>query len=277
MSEMVWKYYKHALLPDVAPHEKIEIASVKKIFWKKYDGFPLFARWISDFDCNQSTSWWYCIKDTPFDINELKAKRRYEINKGKKNFEVKRINPAEFKEELYSIQIKALEAYPKKYRPKLEKNSFISQIDNWEYIVMGAFYRETNVLCGYALLKNNGRSIDFSVLKVMPDFEKAGINAAIVGKICVEFDEELRNGIYINDGSRPVLHETNFQDYLIKYFGFRKAYCRLHIKYRFPINLVIKMLYPIRRILKSKTPLLNKLYSVLMMEQYRRECEFENR
>ena len=30
----------------------------------------------------------YVIKDTMFDFNELKAKRRHEINKWKKNFEV---------------------------------------------------------------------------------------------------------------------------------------------------------------------------------------------
>lgn len=46
------------------------------------DGKPYLARWTSSFDCGHETNWWYVIKDTPFDINELKKKRRYEIRKG---------------------------------------------------------------------------------------------------------------------------------------------------------------------------------------------------
>lgn len=40
-------------------------------------------------------------------MNELKAKKRYEITKEKRNFDVKRIEPKEYDEELYNIQIEA--------------------------------------------------------------------------------------------------------------------------------------------------------------------------
>lgn len=95
-----WQYYNHAAVPTTAPHETPDISSITNDnIWKIKGGTPLLARWTTDFDCSYETNWWYVIKDTPFNISELKAKRRYEINKGIKNFEVKQIDPCEFKED----------------------------------------------------------------------------------------------------------------------------------------------------------------------------------
>ena len=95
-------------------------------------GIPLLVRWTTDFDCKSRTGWWYVIKDTPFNINELKAKRRYEINKGKKNFEVKRIRPSDYLEELFKVYSDAIINWPEKYRPSIEKISFKREILEWE-------------------------------------------------------------------------------------------------------------------------------------------------
>lgn len=76
-------------------------------------GQPLLARWTEDYDCQQKTEWWYVIKDTMFDINELKAKRRYEINKGKKNFEVRRIDHSIYVDDLFKVQIAAYQSWQK--------------------------------------------------------------------------------------------------------------------------------------------------------------------
>lgn len=71
------------------------------------------------------------------------------------------------------------------------------------------------------------------------------------------------------------VHEIHFQDWLEKYFQFRKAYCVLHIEYRKPIGIVIKILYPFRELLKKKNSgLLKKINAILLMEEWKRECEF---
>ncbi len=44
------------------------------------------------------------IKDTPFDISTLKSKRRYEINKGNRNFKVRRIDPLKYVNQLFNVQ-----------------------------------------------------------------------------------------------------------------------------------------------------------------------------
>ena len=125
-----WKYYNHAAIPITPPHIKPDTRPLADgTIWKMSQGTPLFACYTSDFDFPQPTNWWYVIKDTPFDISALKAKRRYEINKGIKNFVVKKIDPIDYKEEIYEVQVAAFSAYPKKYRPTVDKKQFLEEID----------------------------------------------------------------------------------------------------------------------------------------------------
>ena len=230
----------------------------------------ILARWTTDFDCGYETNWWYVIKDTPFNISELKAKRRYEINKGIKNFEVKKIDPCEFKEELYCVQVAAFSAYPEKYRPTVDKDVFIKGIDNWkEHTVFGAFFRESNELCGYALLSRNGEKwVGFNVQKTNPEYEKYALNAALVEKVLSHYQDFLTNCGVICDGARSINHETAFQDYLEKYFGFRKAYCKLHVAYNPRVKWLIKLLYPFRKILIKLDGIgaIHQVNAVLRME-----------
>ncbi len=234
------------------------------------------ARWTSDYDCGYETNWWYVIKDTPFDINALKAKRRYEINKGNRNFVVKEIVPSEYAEEIYSIAVAAYETYPKSYRPNVSHDQFVTGVMNWNfYKVYGAFSVEDESLCGYACLnKRNleGNYINFTFMKAIPDREKLGLNAAMVNKILVDHEQFLNSGGYICDGARSINHETAFQDYLEKYFGFRKAYCELHIVYRPAFGALINMIYPFRKLLNKlgSKRVAGKLNALLRMEEIKR-------
>ena len=259
-----WKYYNHAAIPTTPPHKEPDLIPVKdKTIWSLDGKSPLLARWITDFDCGYETDWWYVIKDGPFDIDALKAKRRYEINKGIKNFDVKIINPQEYKNELYNVQSAAYMGYPPKYRPVLDKNDFIRRIESWNrFVVFGAFYRETDELTGFALLeKVSDDFVDFSVLRTNPDYEKFSVNAAIVCKIMEYYAAFLAEGGMICDGSRSINHETKFQSYLEKYFGFRNAYCNLHIAYNPKVKWIIKMLYPFRKVL-FKFDNINKVHQI---------------
>ena len=138
-----WEYYNHAALPTCSPHEQVDVTPIQNGQIWGLDGSPFLARWTTDFDCKEQTNWWYVIKDEPFDISLLKSKRRYEINKGIKNFDVYRINPLEYKEEIYACQVVAFSAYPEKYRPTINHDECIKEIDEWnKFIVYGAFLKE---------------------------------------------------------------------------------------------------------------------------------------
>lgn len=268
-----WRYYNHAATPNHSPHITPNLLPLKdKSIWK-LDGFPLLARWTEEFDCGYETGWWYVIKDTPFDMSELKAKRRYEINKGIKNFEVKRIDPKEHKEEIYQIQLKAYADYPSKYRPTVDRERLFDEIDRWEFSpVYGAFYKETGEMLGYAGLNDYGEYISYSVHKVVPEYEKLSINAAIVHGILEDQKAFLASGGYLSDGARNMLHETKFQDYLEKYFGFRKAYGKLRIQYRPLVGLAVKLLFPFKKVLYKMdgNSMVNKINGILKMEEIAR-------
>ncbi len=270
-----WRFNNISVMPACVPHKvpNLEIAKNGKLF-KRYKK-AMLIQWVTDFDCGYETNWWYTIKDTPFDITELKSKRRYEINKGNKFFDVRIISSKEYAEEIYAAHIKSLNGYIKKRVP--EHDAFIQSLINWSnathLTLYGAFFKETQQLCGYALIAAQENTIHLSSHKTDPEYEKFGINAAIVHKIAEDNKQKLNNGFYLCDGSRPIRHRTAFPDYLEKYFGFRKAYCHLHIKYKFPFGLAVKMLYPFRKILQKldKISVVHNINAILKLEEYKIE------
>lgn len=279
-----WEYYNHAMIPTTAPHEVPDMTGVQNgSFWKMKVPRPLLARWTTNFDCKEETNWWYVIKDTPFDVSELKAKRRYEINKGLKNFDVKIVDPLLYEKELCNVHEAALEGYPLKYRPRFDENVFRKTIrEEWhDKMIYAGFEKETGKMCGYALLSMHESYISFNVLKTVPQYEKHAINAAIVHKILTDTDGLFarKQLFYICDGERNISHETGFQDYLEKYFGFRKAYCVLHVSYRPLVSFAVTLLYPFRRWLRflDKNGFVHNIISVLHMEELKREAKEERR
>lgn len=269
-----WKYYKHALIPTTAPHEEVDAQVISnKQFWRENSG-ALFVRWTSDFDCGYETNWWYVIKDTPFDLSTIKSGYRYKINKGIKNFDVRVIDPQEYVENLYEVFVEAFESWPVKYRPKFTHDDAKKLAKKLsaepEMVCYGAFYRETDELCGFMQAPTHEIYAELQVQRVKPSYEKLQINAALVYGLLENNKEKLQKGnYYILDGARSISHETNFQDYLEKYFGFRKAYCKLHIAYNPGIKWIVKILFPFREILCKfdEIGFIHNINSVLLMEE----------
>ena len=169
------------------------------------------------------------------------------------------------------VAFSAYSAYPDKYRPSVNREEFISSVQHWDsFVCIGAFDRESGMLCGYSLLsEENETYVDFKVMRTNPECEKNGINAALVEGVLRYFNEFLTQGGYICDGARSINHETAFQDYLEKYFGFRKAYCKLHITYNPKLKWLIHLMYPIRRLLMKMDGIgvLHSINAVFRMEE----------
>lgn len=274
-----WVYYNHAIIPVISPHKEIILGKeeINRLWKKKWKGLALFIKWTSNYNCKDKTQWWYCIKEGCFNIDNIKAKRRYEIKKGIKNFNVLLINPKEYLDEILKIQIGSYETYPAKYRPRLknEKNKILEEIeeDAKKVDVFGAFDNTTNLLCGYVVIKHIDNFLALSKLKVLPMYEKKAINAALIYTVLENYKDELKRGIYISDGERNIRHETKFQDYLEKYFEFKKVYCQLNIEYRKEIRILIKLLFPFRYFLKKlpSNKFVHNLNSILLLEEIRRK------
>ena len=55
----------------------------------------------------------------------------------------------------------------------------------------------------------------------------------------------------MSNGARSVSHETNFQDFLLK-FGFGQQYCALRLAYTPLLALAVRGFYPWRGLLRGK-------------------------
>lgn len=269
-----WKYYNHALISAKLPHEVPNLDRIKdKKFWKNKNGYCVLARYTTEFDCKNITNWWYCIKDTPFDIAELKAKRRYEINKGKKNFEIKKFEPLEIEDDFYEVETSAYSEYPLKYRPIITKEVIHSELLIYKskphHIFYGAFDKETGKLEGYTVIGITENVLMLGKQKCNPKYESKGIKAALINGIIEDYNSKISSNFYICDGERPIFHETKFQEYLIKYFNFRKAYSKLNIQYNPQVKYIINILYLLRKILikLDDFKLIHNINGILKMEE----------
>ena len=216
---------------------------------KSYSWGGVLIRYTTDYDNCETQDWWYVIKDNPYDISKLKSKQRWVVKQGEKNFDVKLIDPISYKEEIFNVAVAAFSAYPVKYRPVLIREQYYKDIEAWKnYTVYGAFFRETGLLAGFCVLIDNGSYIGFAIQKTNPEYERYQVNAALIYRFLLDFTDELSNGKYICNGARNILHETGFNDYLIKYFGFRKAYCKLNLIISPKIKWFISLMFPFRKL-----------------------------
>lgn len=227
-------------------------------------GGVLFARWTEDFDCGQATDFWYTILDAPFELELVKSKKRYEIKRGLKNFDVRLVEVNKLKDELEKVlYLVKTESYGE--NPARLSHFYLK--DKQE--CYGVFSKSSGALVGYALISDYGSYAELDSLKVLPEYEKYGANAALVYNVIVHFNDRLGKEFYISNGTRTINHPTHFNDYLERLFGFRKAYCKLKIEYSTAMKIMVFLLRPVRNVvlrLSSRSRMLRMVSGVLIMD-----------
>lgn len=146
----LWQSY-HSL-----PHENQNVK-------KTNGGVSLIATWRSNFDCSSPTQYWYYIKDRKFDLQSIRAKERYEINKGIKNFYVKMINIEQYESALYDVYVESLKGYENAIQ--LDVRSFFCRLNSLlsmseDNFLFGVFDKENNNLCVFSILYRKDRYIE---------------------------------------------------------------------------------------------------------------------
>ncbi|MDO4261021.1 MAG: hypothetical protein Q4C82_02990 [Eubacteriales bacterium] len=253
-----WEYYNHALVPATPPHVDPDTSWMRDPRkWKELAGgkYPLLARWVTEFDCPEETEWWCIIKDTPFDMMSLKSNRRSLITRGLKRVDVKVIVPADHAEQMANVLIKAWKSYDASYEEGNDRKELTDEfrkltgdkLGNTEYL--GAFLKDTDTMIGYSIYNLFDDWVEYSVVKTDPEYLNTQVNAALA---YYGLERYLKPGIrYIHGGWRTMIHDSNYQDYLLKNFGYRKAYCRLHVEYRSWMKAAVAVLYPFRSVLEK--------------------------
>lgn len=266
-----WRYYNHALVSTAAPHEAIIVSNAGGVL--KNNKKALFIKWTTDFDHDGELNWYYVIREKPYIFEELSRSAKSDIRRSLKKCYVKKIDPEDYLEDMHRISIEARKRYTNSdHAPSFEINSqfWIKRKNEGRDFFMG-FESETNRAIGYVTCMNYGSYVNFEGAKYSTDYLKLRISDALNSTILDYYLNEC-GCKYVCDGERSIFHETNFQDYLIKTFGYRKAYCHLHIIYRSWFGLILKVLFPVRKILYKfdNNLLIHKVNAVLKLEEIRR-------
>lgn len=281
MPEGDWRYYQHCYIREnyeIPLNENQSFSKIDKTYKENHKDFKskaFFAQYITAFDVAEPTEWWFTIKDDEYDLSKLQSKKRYEITKAHKFCETKEINPIECIEELFDCYKESFSAYPERYRPKeILFDDFSSYIQNLHESKTNEFYAtrflENEKLIGFLIVNNKEKFIGLTQQKTNPEYEKYNSNASLIDFVLTKYNEKLKRGeVAFTNGSRNIKHETNFNAYLEKYFGFRKAYAKLRVVYRFPFGIIVKVLKPFRKLLEhSENPFLYNISSVLKMDSF---------
>lgn len=234
----------------------------------------LLLRYTTDFDQTRTQNWFFCLKDTPYDFEGLKSKRKNVVRKGIQNFTIRQIKLSNYVEAFWTLTNDAYQGYenPNVITREAAMKKAVAIDAREDYFVLGAFCNDDGVLAGYVWCHVNGNWITISEQKAIRAYENRGVNAALCHSLCTLYNEKYAHCI-LCDGERNVLHKTAFQDYLIKYFGFRYAYCRLRVvlnpRYAIWIRLAMSTLPLYGWLLKrvnpkhySKVEAVKKLYAL---------------
>lgn len=263
-----WAYYNNAAMSTQCPHEEPDTTPITDgRIWSIGGMKPLFARWTSDFNCAEETNWWYIVKFAPYNVEELSAKSRKHIRQAQKKNTVKLIDPIEYGKELRELTSKTINSYEVYTGDKVTEKWFSSSSKTDDFWI--AINNETEKIIGYMQCRRHPSGcVETVSAKYDPEYLNLRASDAIHNEILNYYLNE--NGYrYVNSGSRSIEHDTGSQEYKITNFGFRKAYCKLHIEYRKPIGMAVKLLYPFRKLIGcfKSVGIARKITAVLKMEE----------
>ena len=259
------------MIPTTAPHEEPDLSPVRSgEIWKEN---ALLVRWTTDWDCGYDTGWWYVIREGPFNLSELSASSRRNIRKALRNCRVEKIEPSEWVDDLWRVFNEAIVRY-ENYEIPFDRDGFVG-----EWVESGkdfwAGFDNNGRMIGFAVFNLRDEWVDYQVAKYSAQYLKLRVSDAINATALNYYLNECGKR-YVSDGEHSILHKTNVQIYLMEHFGYRRAYCRLHVQYKKALGMLIKTLYPIRKTLKrlDDKNLVHQLNALLMMEEIVRYGEY---
>lgn len=272
-----WCYYNHAAIPTVAPHEEPDVAPINdKRIWSISGGFPMFARWTTSFDCGYETNWWYLIREAPFEIESIPSKERKSIRQALRKSYAKKICFDDYIDDLYACYLSAYERYEN--ADNLQTKEMFEKLAEKGYDCWGSFDIETDVLIGYMTVLVCDSYAEIKAAKFNPKYLKQQASDSLYVTVLEHYLNECKKK-YICSGSRNINHKTGTQEYKIRRFGYRKAYCHLYMEYNPKVKKVVKLLYVFRKLLKylDKITFIHQINAVLLMEEIVRENGLESR
>jgi hypothetical protein len=267
---VTWQLYKtHVLIPATSAPCYVDRLSKHDRETLLRNSRAWFLRYSSD-PCIERTEWWHIICDE-LDSSRLSSKVRNQVRRGQRECLVKRIDPTWLAANGYACYQAAHDRYKHASASPPERfhRNIMRTIDGpFEY--WGVFVND--VLIGYCQCIIEEKNVATNVIKFDPRYLKHYSSYALISHLIQRYVTE--QGMVISNGTRPIAHDTQFQELLLK-LGFRRQFCRLRIDYRSTVGLATRVAFPFRQLL-PRLPASSSviaLRSLLFQEELRRLCE----
>jgi len=221
----------------------------------------LLAMWTYDYDCGEEGPWYRFVCDIAnYDIDKIKNKKgRYYVRRSLKNCTIRNVSYQWLADNAYEVYVSAgsrysnFVPYPRKMFEKIKhKLSKEPGREAW-----GIFVDEK--LVAYATVLIRGEKVYVAESKFDPSYSKFYPMYALYYAISHHYLNE-RGYRAIDNGSRPLLHDTNIGDFLLR-LGWRKAYCRLGIYFTWRVRAVLIIARMFRKV--GKLFLSSRQYAIL--------------
>jgi len=222
------------------------------------------------------TEWYAVICDKFQDLAGTPSKHRSEIRRGLGNCEVRLVDCEYFGRNAYDVYASAARRYRGRTPALRGEEAFRRDLANtaaFEDIIHHWVALHKGQVIAYAVACVYGKiQATYTQVKLHPDYVKAYPVYALMYEMNRHYLAEQGFG-YAFDGYRCTGHDTNFQEFLMKKFGFRKAFSRLYMMYRRDVGLLVKATYPFGRWIGRLGERATQLY---VLEGIRRSCERES-
>lgn len=243
--------YRHAWRYNLAPDKEPQLTDFQCKELLRHDG--LFVRNTFNFDCSEVTDFWYVIKDSFDGMEELSQNVRRRIRKALNIFDIKIIDKQTIKEQGYPIIKATYEDYKVKDRQMSEKifKDYFEKHDKDNFDFWGVFEKESGKLIGWAAVHVFDNSCEYNLIGMMPGYKNAYPYYGLYYKRNEYYLGE-KGFKYVSDGSRSITEHSNIQPFLEQNFKFRKAYCKLKIRYKWWFGAIVRVLLPFRKVIRNR-------------------------
>ena len=234
-----WRVARRILEPIAMPHAlgPVDRAEVRAAM-RQYKA-PI-ARWTDAWDTDPCEWWWVCCANPHYDLDKLDKRGRRDVRAGLRRCHVKRVDAEWVSQYGYDVFAAAYDRYEGESQPPIPER-FASNIrrlaDLPPYEWWACWAGDDLAAIAICIVLQN--AVNLSTLKSHPAYLKAMPNNALIYTLTQYYLTE-RSASYVTDGSRTLLHETQFQDFLERRLGYRRVYCPLRAELSVSASLALK-------------------------------------
>lgn len=263
-SEKDFEIYRHAWRYAKSPDCEPQLSDSQCEALLKKGGW--LVRNTFDFDCGQKTDFWYVIKDSFGGMDEHSQNERKKLRHALRTFDFKLIDSESLRAAAYPIAKATFDDY-QLYDRAMNELVFKEYLDycaenNFDY--WGAFDKENGELVGFCTVHVWDNSCEYGLIGFEPKY-KHNASYPYYGFFYKmnEYYLQDKKFKFVVDGARSITQHSDVQPFLEQNFNFRKAYCKLKIRYKWWFGAIVRILLPFRKIIWNRN-----VKAVLNMHEY---------